>query len=473
MSRVRDLREWLESLKSDGDLWEIEDEVMPEPDIGAIGKAISETQGPAALIRRVKGYRTPVAIGVHSATRRIARAMDRPANATHDQIMDAWNEAYARYPVKSKMQSDGLCKENIAKGDKVNLFDLPLHRLNALDGSFYISKGCVVSKNPESGVVNVGIYRMMVLGKNKTAIMMGFDQHGARHFMMQEDKGKPLEIAVSIGNEPVLPMVAGSKVPYDWSEFDLAGAVTGSPYELVQATSVDVPVPARAEIILEGRLEPSKRVLEGPFGEYPGAYTGYFYAPVFTVTAITHRNDPIFESLYIGRPNTENHYMTTDSKLAALSYEVKKIMPKITRLSYLKPYNHVVVIQGRWVHTGDPKQAINLLWGSSLGRTAKLTVCVDEDVDPWDASDVLWAVSTRVASADDIIIMPDAYQSLDPAQVSGVGCKIGIDATKPRPPHLRYNPIDWVEPPEGTQRWKEIILAELGERGGGKDGKQN
>jgi len=453
-----DLRHWLDFLQDDNDLWIIEDEVKPEPDIGAIGKAISDTQGPAALIKNVRGYKSPLAIGVHGAPRRVAKALGLEKDANNDQVIEAWSRALSRYPVKSVLRSDGTCKENIVKGDKVNLFDFPLHRLNSIDGSFFISKGCLISKGNDNDIVNVGIYRMMVLGKNKTAIMMQFDQHAARHFVSQEEKGKPLQISVSIGNEPVLPMVAGAKMPYEWSEFDVAGAVRESPYELTKSETSDLPVPAHAEIILEGVIEPHLRVFEGPFGEFPGAYTGYFYAPIFTVKAITHRDNPIYETLYIGRPDAEHHYMTRHSKLATLTNELRKVMPKITRIAYLKPYIHVAVIQGKWTHTGDPKQAINLFWGVSLGRNAKITVCVDEDVNPWDASEVMWAISTRVSSSNDIFIMHDAYQSLDPAHISGVSIKIGIDATKPRPPYLRFKPVDWIDPPKGTDQWIAKIM---------------
>ncbi|MDA4129172.1 MAG: UbiD family decarboxylase [Thaumarchaeota archaeon] len=458
MNAIKDLRDWIERLSKENDLWVLEDEVSPEPDIGAIGKAVCDIQGPAALIKNVKGYKIPVAIGMHAAWRREAKALGLPADASHDEITEAWREGFARYPVKNLEKTNGPCKENVSKGDAVNLFNLPLHRINQGDGSFYISKGNVITKDPDTGKVNVGIYRMMVLDKNRTALLMNYNQHGARHLIRSEELGKPLEVAVAIGGDPILPMVAGAKIPYEWSEYECAGAIRNSSYEITQAGTVDLPVPANSEIVLEGYLPPGERVFEGQFGEFPGAYTGYYYTPVFKINAMTYRNDPIYESLYIGRPNTENTYMTMHSKLSAVLHELKKVVPKVTRISYLKPYTHTAVIQGRWLHTADPKQAIMAFWGSSYGSYAKITIAVDEDVDPWSAEDVLWAVSTRVASSDDVIFVPHTYSPLSPSAISGVATKIGIDATKPRPPYLRYHPVDWVEAPKGTEEWKKKIL---------------
>ena len=178
---------------------------------------------------------------------------------------------------------------------------------------------------------------------------MNFNQHGARHYIRQEELGKPLEVAVAVGGEPILPMVAGAKIPYEWSEFDCAGAIRNSPYEITKAETVDLPVPADAEIVLEGHLPPGERVFEGQFGEFPGAYTGYFHAPVFHIDAITYRHDPIFESLYIGRPNTENTYMTLHSKLSAVVHELKK--------NGAKNYKNFVP-QALHTHRSDPRALV-------------------------------------------------------------------------------------------------------------------
>ena len=371
VNAIKDLRDWIDRLGKRNDLWVLEDEVSAEPDMGRLERRCVIIQGPAALIKKVRGYTSPVAIGMHAAWRREAKALGLPADANHDEITDAWREGFARYPVKNVEKNDGPCKENVAKGDAVNLFNFPLHRINQGDGSFYISKANVITKDPDTGKVNVGIYRMMVLDKNRTALLMNYNQHGARHYIRAEELGKPLEVAVAIGGEPILPMVAGAKIPYEWSEFECAGAIRNSPYEITEAETVDLPVPANAEIVLEGYLPPTERVFEGQFGEFPGAYTGYFYSPVFKINAITYRNDPIYESLYIGRPNTENTYMTLHSKLSAVLHELKKVVPKVTRISYLKPYTHTAVIQGKWLHTADPKTAIMAFWGSSYRELCK------------------------------------------------------------------------------------------------------
>ena len=267
-----------------------------------------------------------------------------------------------------------------------------------------------------------------------------------------------MEMAVALGTEPVLPMIAGTRIPPDWSEYDFAGALKGEPVEVVRGETVDLPVPAGAEIVLEGEVGPEK-AFEGPFGEYHGAYSGYLRLPVFNIRAVSHRNHPIFDTLYIGRPNSENHYMTLFGKLVGAEEEMKRLVPSITRMAYLGPYGMNAVVQGRWRHSGEPRRAMNAWWGSSFGPHGKLFICVDEDVDPWDPFDVMWAIATRVQGDRDIVLMPHSEGVLDPtSDREGLSCKIGIDATKPRYPAYPYEPVDWVTEPPGTDQWKEKIL---------------
>ncbi|MDP2728648.1 MAG: UbiD family decarboxylase, partial [Dehalococcoidia bacterium] len=306
----RDLREWIDHLDQEGELLRIKEEINLEPDAGAIGRAICDIQGPGILAENVAGFENRMSICLHASFRRAAMAMGLPKETSLREQKQAWLKAYDRHPIKPVMVKDAPCKDNILRGGEVDLFRFPIPRLNLHDASFYISKPMVITKDPDSDWVNVGMYRMMVLDRNRTCILAEPPQHIGEHYKKSRWLGRPLEVAVALGTEPVLPMVAGMKVPRGWSEFDYAGAVRGESMELVKAETVDLPVPATAEIVLEGVLRHDCQVFEGPFAEYTGCYSGYFMAPVFEITTITHRDNPIYDALYSGKPNAEMHYMT-------------------------------------------------------------------------------------------------------------------------------------------------------------------
>ncbi|MFC1815012.1 UbiD family decarboxylase [Thermodesulfobacteriota bacterium] len=456
----RDLRDWIQALEKEGDLLRIKEEVKLEPDVGAIGRAVCDVEGPGIFIENPSGIKTPLTICLHASWRRAAMAMGLPKESTRSEQIQAWIDAYKRYPVKSKMVNDAPCKETVLTGDEVNIFQFPIPRCNFNDASFYLVKTVCISKDPDTGWVNVGMYRMMLLNRNRIAIMVSTAAaHFRQHWRKWHEKGKKMEVAVALGTEPVLPMVAGMRIPAEWNEFDYAGAVRNEPEELVKAETVDLPVPARAEIVLEGVLNIDTPVLEGPFGEHPGSYSSYYWAPVFEVKAITHRNNPINDTLFCGRPPSEANYMTMLSKVAGVQEELKRMMPQITEIAFHYPYLYNVVIQGKWGHNGEPKRAMFALWGASFGTPMKQVTIVDEDIDPWDASQVSWAVCTRCQANEDIVMVPGCDPVLDPAREEDyTNCKLGIDATKARPPFYRHKHVDWIYPGEGTEEWKEKIL---------------
>jgi UbiD family decarboxylase len=348
-------------------------------------------------------------------------------------------------------------------GDKVNLFQFPIPRINVHDASFYISKPLIVTKDPDSDWVNIGMYRMMVLDRNRTCVgLHTAASHGALHYAKYAKMGQDMPVAVALGTEPILPMVAGSWQPAGWCEYDFAGAIRGEPEELVMAETVKLPVPARAEIVLEGILKHEERALEAPFGEYPGSYSGDFWAQVFEIKAMTYRNNPIYDSLFMGRPIAENHYMTTYSKVAGDLNTTLANRPEITGVAYLPPYAEALVIQGRWGHTGHPREVM-------LATQWKVVIAVDEDVDPWDANQVLWAISARCRPDIDVLMIPEIPSRLDPAaSPHGTLTRMLIDATKSRPPYHRYHAVGYIEPRAETPKWQEKIRKAWGQ--GGKNG---
>ncbi len=455
---ARDLREWIEQLKKEGDLLSLPNEIKLEPDMGAIGKAICDLQGPGVLAEKVYGYdNARVAIGLCAAFRRSAMAMGLPKTASFKEIKTKWRETFTKYPMKPRMVTDAPCKENIRIGDDVNLFNFPVPRLNTNDASFYFTKTMCITKDPNSDWLNMGMYRVMILDRNHTGCMIQHFQHAMSHYAAAKKLGKPLEMVIAYGAAPNLPIVSGSPIPWGWNEFEFAGALRGEPEELVMAETVNLPVPARAELIIEGELrEPG--VLEGPFGEFAGSYSTTYMTPVFHVKAVTYRNNPIMDHLYIGRGRTETDYMTDLASLSSIEQELIPRFPEITEIAFLSPKWLNVVVQGKWSHPGQPIKVMAAVWGARSLINAKMVTIVDEDIDPWDAQDVMWAIGARSQADIDVYTMPGSFASLDPSHnANGMSCTFGINATRTVADHPRHQYVDYVTPRKETAMWKDNL----------------
>ncbi len=454
---ARDMREWISQLEKEGELLRVKDELKLEPDIGAIGKAICDLQGPGLLAENVYGYNTRLCMGLHAAFRRTAMAMGLPKEASFKEIKDKWKSAFANYPVKSRIVKDAPCKENIVKGDDVNLFQFPVPRININDASFYLTKTMCITKDPDSDWVNMGMYRAMILDRNKTGLMAQYFQHLTRHYFKARSQGKPLEMALVYGAAPHMAIVSGSPIPPGWTEFDFAGALRGEPEDLVMAETVNLPVPVSAEVVLEGVLrEPA--VFEGPFGEFPGAYSTSYLTPVFEVKCITYRNNPIMDHLYIGRGRTETDYMTNLATISSIEQELKPKFPWITEIAFLSPKWLNCVVQGKWTHRSQPIKVMNAVFGSAALINPKVVTMVDDDIDPWNAEEVMWAIAARSQADVDVYSIPGAFTSLDPAKsLEGLTTYFGINATKTMPPHPRHQLVEYVTPRKETAAWKDKI----------------
>jgi UbiD family decarboxylase len=468
----RDLRGWIDHLEAEGELLRLREEIQLEPDVGAIAKAICEInkrgeRAPGILAENIVGCETRLAIALDAAWDRTAIAFGLPKDASLKEQKEAWLKAYARYPVKPHMvnKKDAPCKENILYGEEVDLFKFPIPRLNIQDAGPYLLKTLCITKDPDSDWVNFGMYRAQVLDRNKTSIMTSHTSHWGEHYIKARRKGKPLEMTIVLGTDPILTRVSGTRIPAGWNEFDFAGALRGEPVEVVEAESVGLVVPATAEIVLEGTVTPEANVYEGPFGEWTGAYSGMLVMPTFEIKTLTHRNNPIFDHVSVGRGWTESEYMTLVSLIVALEEELKHICPSISQIAYLQPILENCVVQGRWVNKTEPRRVMNAVWASQAVTQNKIVTIVDEDVDPWDAEEVMWAISTRCQANTDIVMIPGAHCRLDPSvEVDGTTCLLGIDATKSKEPFPRHTIAEWVLPREETEGWRARIIEHM-ERG--------
>jgi UbiD family decarboxylase len=231
---------------------------------------------------------------------------------------------------------------------------------------------------------------------------------------------------------------------------------------VVKGETVDLPVPATAEIVLEGLVSPKADVFEGPFGEFTGAYSGMLVMPTFEIKTITHRDDPIFDHVYVGRGAIESFYLNLVCLVVALEEELRHLIPNMTQVAFLQPALENCVVQGRWTNRTEPRRVMNAVWASQAATQNKVLTIVDEDVDPWDADDVMWAIATRCQANTDIVMMPGSHCRLDPSvELDGTSCLLGIDATKSKEPFPRHSVCDWVAPRKEMEAWKEKILKHM------------
>jgi len=462
----RDLREFLSLLEKENQLVRIKEPLMPEPDLSAIGRAAPNMEnGPAVFIEKVKGYKNSVALNVQGSWQNHALMLNLPKDTSVKDQFFALDKLWSDYPVKPVWvkPEDAPIKENKITKD-INLFDLlSLFRVNKYDGGFFISKGLVVSKEPEArddfNKENVGIYRIQVKGKDLVGIQALPFHDIAIHLRKAEEKNEPLPIAICIGNDPVLNFMASTPIEYVQSEYDFAGALKGAPIELVKSETGDLDIPARSEIVLEGYIMPRVREIEGPFGEFPGSYSGARLQCEVKITNITHRNNPIFENLYLGMPWTEIDYLLALNTCLPLYRQLKKDFPEVVAVNAMYTHGIGVIVSTKSRFGGYGKAVAMRLLSTPHGMPySKIIIIVDEFVDPFNLEQVMWALTTRVRPSKDVILIPNAPgMPLDPSsEPAGMHTKLIIDATTPVAPDSGRE-TELLEVPEKTEFWLDYL----------------
>jgi len=435
-------RSFIEELEKNGQLVAVHDEINPEPDIRTYLRAAADlgSNGPAVVFDNIKGYRGyKVAGNVHGswANHAILLGMDRNASIREQfyQVDKLWdNNAKGEL----KWIENAPCQEIVVDKD-INLYEMmPLFRINQNDGGFYLSKACVVSQDPDDpenlDKENVGIYRVMVQGKNTVAIQALPFHDMARHIKRAEEKNEPLPIAICIGNPPLLSTMAATPLGYNQSEYKYASVIMGEPFELTKAIGSNLNVPAGSEFIIEGEILPRQRFCEGPFGEFPGSYSGARNQTRIKVKRVTHRKDPIFENLYIGKPWTEHDTMIGLWTSVPLYKQLKADFPEVKGVNALYQHGLTVIISSDIRFGGFGKTLAMKMATTPHGISyAKNIIVVDGDVDPFNLTQVMWALSTRVRADKDVTVVTNTPgMPLDPcSEPAGMGNKLFIDATTP------------------------------------------
>ncbi|MFL0251943.1 non-oxidative hydroxyarylic acid decarboxylases subunit C [Clostridium neuense] len=456
----RDLREFIKVLQNEEQLIEIEDEVMPEPDLAAIGKSAADIDnGPAVLVKNIKGYNNSVLLNVHGSWQNHALMLGLPKNTPVKEQFFELDKRWSNYPVKPVWVNDAPVKE-VKITENINLFDiLPLFRVNKYDGGFYLSKALTVTRDPEDpddfGKQNVGTYRIQVKGKDLLGIQPLQFHDIAVHLRKAEERNEKLPVAICIGNEPVLNLMASTPIEYAQSEYEFAGALKGQPIELTKSENGNLDIPARSEIVLEGYIIPRARKIEGPFGEFPGSYSGARLQPEIKITAVTYRKNPIFENLYIGMPWTEVDYLVGLNTSLPLYRQLKRDFPEVAAVNAMYTHGIGVIISTKCRFGGYGKSVAMRLLSTPHGMPySKIIIVVDETVDPFNLPQVMWALTTRVRPDKDVVLIPNAPgMPLDPSsEPAGMHTKLIIDATTPVAPDVarKVNPLD---PPEKSNHW--------------------
>lgn len=461
----KDLREFLDLLEEEGQLIRIKEEVRPEPDLSAIGRAAPNMEnGPAVIIEKVKGYNVPVVLNVHGSWQNHALMLNLPKDTTVKEQFFELNRRWSDYPVKPVWTDEAPVKE-VKITENINLFEvLPLFRVNKYDAGFYISKALTVSRDLDDydnyEKQNVGMYRLQIKGRDKLGIQaLPFHDLGLQ-LRKAEERNEPLPIAICIGNDPVLNFMASTPIEYNQSEYDFAGALKGEPIELTKSETGNLDIPARSEIVLEGYILPRVRKIEGPFGEFPGSYSGARMQAEVVIHTVTHRKNQLFENLYLGIPWTEIDYLLALNTSIPLYRQIKRDMPEVVAVNAMYTHGIGVIISTKSRFGGYGKAVAMRLLSTPHGMPySKIIIVVDEFVDPFNLEQVMWALTTRVRTDKDVVTIPYAPgMPLDPtSEPPGMHTKLIIDATTPVAPDFISRETEILEAPEKTEFWLEFL----------------
>jgi 2,5-furandicarboxylate decarboxylase 1 len=427
---MQDLRSFLQLLEDEGELARITSPVALDQEIGAVCLRNLRMSGPGLLFECPEGKDVRLAVDLLASRRRYALTL----GVEPEQLAAEWNRR-TKNLLAPVLVENGMCQQNVLVGDQVDLTELPVPIWNALDGGPYLTLGCHISKDPDSQVRNVGIYRNQIHDRNTLGILV--EPYGHLRHQWSKRPNESFPVAIVLGADPVVPMAAVAPVPYGRDELAVAGALRGKPIDLVRCVTVPLEVPAAAEIVIEGEILLDDLRDEGPFGEFTGYYGGHRAArPIIRVKAITHRDRPILHAVYEGTPPSGSAIIVAVPREAELMRQIS--LPGVKRAHMTRGGGgalHAVLSVDK-PYEGFGKYVGLAVLGTTAGRGIKQVTVVDDDIDPADPIQVEWAIATRVQPHRDIEILSELPGIiLDPSlprreQRPPLTSKMIIDATR-------------------------------------------
>lgn len=449
MKPPRDLREFLDLLKRHGELLVVADEVEPKFEVGEYLRQSDKESGPALLFEKVKGHSIRIAGNLVGTPRRLALAFGLQ---DAERLLPIYRKRRARKIAPRRVRS-GPVKQVVVKEKKridLNTLGIPIYHEG--DGGPYITCGVLTAKEPASGLRSMGLHRLQIKGRNRMGVHLS-NPPISRFAAEAEKNGKALDIAISLGVQPVILLASIVSSPNE-DKVAIASSLLGSPIDLVKCETVDAEAPAHAEVVIEGRILPKVREMEGPFGET----SGYYFSDdshVIEVTAITSRKDPIIQALHptvhevtlLGGPAGEAEMI---QMLSQRGFAVKDLA-----ISQSSNRAHVAIALHK-NHEADPRQLLHFLLSGV--PYIKHAVVVDDDVNVHDPEDVEWAIATRFQGDEDLVVIPNLKaRVIDPSKKEGnFMTKMGLDATVPLRLRERFKRIG--VPAEVRERVAQAIL---------------
>ncbi len=430
-SSYRDLRQFIARLEEEGELKRVKAEVDRKYEIGALCKILNEKpNSPALLFENVNGFPIPVVGQLLASDSRVAMALGLSQENVFDETVKRASQS-----IPPRLVSSAPCQEVAMMGSEVDLTRLPICTNNPNDGAPYVTAGHVIIKDEEYGK-NLSIYRMMLVSKNEVTLRFTPGHDGYDFIKNAEKRGqKKFAVAVAIGVPPAVYVASQFEPRLGVYELEIAGGLVGRPIEVVKCRTVDLEVPADSEIILEGELNiPAKTTREGPFGEFCG-YTTEIVPDerVMLIKAVTHRKNPIYHNIWLGKPPHEHLFVDALTYAVAAYQELKPAYPAIKKI-YAPPWGVSIVlivqVEERLKRPGLIDQILAASLYTRSGKWKHVFV-VDEDINIYDPNEVLWALTTRFQPASDMFIIPKGITSrLEPSSTSdGVTSKLMADLT--------------------------------------------
>ena len=481
--KFKDLREYIAFLEEKGELRRISAPVNHELEITEIADRVIKSGGPALLFEAPQGFDIPVLINMYGSQQRMAWAlgvehldeivgrvegllglMHGPPEGLVNKLRTLGQLVHLG-SFQPKTVRNAPCQEVVLQGDNVDLYRFPIIKCWPLDGGPYITLPLVITRDPVTGVQNYGTYRLQVYDRQTTGMHWQTHKVGSHHYRLNHELGlERFDVAVALGGDPATIWTGSAPLPPDMDEMVVAGFLREEGVELVKAKTSELMVPAQAEIVLEGYVVPGEERPEGPFGDHTGYYSMTDPYPVFHVTCITHRRDPIYPATIVGRPPMEDYWMGKVTERVFLPL-IRTILPEVVDINMPAEgvFHNLVIVSVKKEYPGQARKVMHGLWGLGLMSLVKTIIAVDHFVDVQNISEVAWRVTNNIDPATDFVFSTGPIDDLDLASPTPkFGSKVGIDATIKLPlegGRQREWPPDIEMSPEVKElvdrRWKE------------------